>query len=235
MTIEENREALLKTPKGWEEFFAQLSKEEEFLSLVDKVAKEAGQEKIYPPLDHVYQALERTAPANVKVVILGQDPYFHEGQANGLAFSVGKGTKLPPSLVNIYKELSYEYGYPIPKENGDLSHWADQGVLLLNASLTVRDGEPNSHADYGWDKVTDKIIQYLDSRDQYIVYLLWGSFAQKKAQIIRSPKAFLIKTAHPSPLSASKGFFCSDCFYRANRFLKENGLSEIDFQIKDEG
>lgn len=233
MTVEENRECLLKAPKGWEEFFQQLEQDQDFLALVDKVAEEASSKRVYPPLDHVYQALEKTSPSSVKVVILGQDPYFHEGQANGMAFSVGKGMKLPPSLINIYKELSYEYGYPISKENGDLSHWAEQGVLLLNASLTVRDGEPNSHADYGWDKVTDKIIEYLDRRDQYIVYLLWGSFAQKKAQIIHSPKACLIKTAHPSPLSANKGFFCSDCFYRANRFLKENGLSEIDFRIQD--
>lgn len=233
MTVEENRECLLKAPKGWEEFFQQLEQDQDFLALVDKVAEEASSKRVYPPLDHVYQALEKTSPSSVKVVILGQDPYFHEGQANGMAFSVGKGMKLPPSLINIYKELSYEYGYPIPKENGDLSRWAEQGVLLLNASLTVRDGEPNSHADYGWDKVTDKIIEYLDRRDQYIVYLLWGSFAQKKAQIIHSPKACLIKTAHPSPLSANKGFFCSDCFYRANRFLKENGLSEIDFRIQD--
>lgn len=233
MTVEENRECLLKAPKGWEEFFQQLEQDQDFLALVDKVAEEASSKRVYPPLDHVYQALEKTSPSSVKVVILGQDPYFHEGQANGMAFSVGKGMKLPPSLINIYKELSYEYGYPIPKENGDLSRWAEQGVLLLNASLTVRDGEPNSHADYGWDKVTDKIIEYLDRRDQYIVYLLWGSFAQKKAQIIHSPKACLIKTAHPSPLSANKGFFCSDCFYRANRFLKESGLSEIDFRIQD--
>lgn len=233
MTVKENRECLLKAPKGWEEFFQQLEQDQDFLALVDKVAEEASSKRVYPPLDHVYQALEKTSPSSVKVVILGQDPYFHEGQANGMAFSVGKGMKLPPSLINIYKELSYEYGYPIPKENGDLSRWAEQGVLLLNASLTVRDGEPNSHADYGWDKVTDKIIEYLDRRDQYIVYLLWGSFAQKKAQIIHSPKACLIKTAHPSPLSANKGFFCSDCFYRANRFLKENGLSEIDFRIQD--
>lgn len=233
MPVEENRECLLKAPKGWEEFFQQLEQDQDFLALVDKVAEEASSKRVYPPLDHVYQALEKTSPSSVKVVILGQDPYFHEGQANGMAFSVGKGMKLPPSLINIYKELSYEYGYPIPKENGDLSRWAEQGVLLLNASLTVRDGEPNSHADYGWDKVTDKIIEYLDRRDQYIVYLLWGSFAQKKAQIIHSPKACLIKTAHPSPLSANKGFFCSDCFYRANRFLKENGLSEIDFRIQD--
>lgn len=233
MTVEENRECLLKAPKGWEEFFQQLEQDQDFLALVDKVAEEASSKRVYPPLDHVYQALEKTSPSSVKVVILGQDPYFHEGQANGMAFSVGKGMKLPPSLINIYKELSYEYGYPIPKETGDLSRWAEQGVLLLNASLTVRDGEPNSHADYGWDKVTDKIIEYLDRRDQYIVYLLWGSFAQKKAQIIHSPKACLIKTAHPSPLSANKGFFCSDCFYRANRFLKENGLSEIDFRIQD--
>ena len=154
MTVEENRECLLKAPKGWEEFFQQLEQDQDFLALVDKVAEEASSKRVYPPLDHVYQALEKTSPSSVKVVILGQDPYFHEGQANGMAFSVGKGMKLPPSLINIYKELSYEYGYPIPKETGDLSRWAEQGVLLLNASLTVRDGEPNSHADYGWDKVT---------------------------------------------------------------------------------
>ena len=115
MPVEENRECLLKAPKGWEEFFQQLEQDQDFLALVDKVAEEASSKRVYPPLDHVYQALEKTSPSSVKVVILGQDPYFHEGQANGLAFSVGKGMKLPPSLINIYKELSYEYGYPIPR------------------------------------------------------------------------------------------------------------------------
>ena len=235
MTIEQNRSALLQSPAGWEELFDSLKKDEKFLSLVDRVAREASQEKVYPPLPDVYRAFSLVPPSEVKVVILGQDPYFHEGQANGLAFSVGKGTKLPPSLVNIYKELSYEYSFPIPRTNGDLTPWAKQGVLLLNSSLTVQDGEPNSHANYGWEEVTDRAIDFLDARDQYIVYLLWGSFAQKKAERIHSPKALLIKTAHPSPLSASKGFFCSDCFYRANRYLKEKGLKEIDFQIRDVG
>lgn len=229
----ENRETLTVFPEGWKDFFDSVSKTEAFQDVIDKVSEEAERETVYPPLKDVYRAFSLTPAEKVKVVIIGQDPYFNPNQANGLAFSVGKGVPLPPSLVNIYKELSYEFRYPIPKKNGDLSPWAKQGVLLLNASLTVRRGEANSHSKYGWDKITDMAISYLDKQDKPIVYLLWGSYAYKKASLIHNPKAHVIHTAHPSPLSANRGFFCSDCFLRCNEYLLSNHLDPIDFRIED--
>ena len=234
MTYEENKEKLLTFPEGWKDFFDGIKESESFLSVVEKVSKEACEETVYPPLEDVYRAFSLTPEKEVKVVIIGQDPYFNPNQANGLAFSVGKGVTLPPSLANIYKELSYEYHYPIPKKNGDLTPWAKQGVLLLNASLTVRQGEANSHSRYGWDKITDMAIEYLDKKDRPIVYLLWGNYAFKKASLIHSKKAKIIHTAHPSPLSASKGFFCSDCFIRCNDYLLSRQMDPIDFRISDE-
>ena len=233
MTLEQNKKALMSFPEGWGEFFETIRDTPAFLSVVDRVAKEAVEETVYPPLEDVYRAFRLTSEKEVKVVIIGQDPYFNPNQANGLAFSVGKGVMLPPSLMNIYKELSYEYRYPIPKRNGDLTPWAKQGVLLLNASLTVRKGEPNSHSKYGWDKITDMAISYLDSKDRPIVYLLWGSYANKKAALIHSDKACIIHTAHPSPLSANRGFFCSDCFMRCNDYLISQGMKSIDFRIDE--
>lgn len=234
MTYEENKETLSTFPEGWKDFFGPLSQTEAFLTVIDRVSKEACEETVYPPLADVYRAFVLTPEDKVKVVIIGQDPYFNPNQANGLAFSVGKGVALPPSLVNIFKELSYEYHYPIPKKNGDLTPWARQGVLLLNASLTVRKGEANSHSKYGWDKITDMAIQYLDKKDRPIVYLLWGSYAYRKASLIHSRNAYIIHTAHPSPLSANKGFFCSDCFMRCNEYLVSKQLDPIDFQIRDD-
>lgn len=234
MTAKENESFLLTFPEGWKSFFESVKDNPDFLTVVQRVSKEAEEKTVYPPMQDVYRAFFLTPADETKVVILGQDPYFNHGQANGLAFSVGKGTALPPSLVNIYKELSYEFGYPIPKKNGDLTKWAKQGVLLLNATLTVRAGEPNSHSTYGWDKITDMAISYLDSLDRPMVYLLWGSYAGKKAKLIKSSKALVVKTAHPSPLSANKGFFCSDCFYRCNQFLEKNNMTPIDFRISDD-
>lgn len=231
--IEDNKRALLAIPERWQELLKDAIASASFDKLVTEVASQYATNVIYPPLERVYSALSEVAPEDVKCVIIGQDPYFNEGQANGLAFSVNKGIKLPPSLQNIYKELFYEFGYPIPKRNGDLTAWAKQGVLLLNATLTVKAGEPNSHADLGWSQFTDSIIKALDSLNQPIVYLLWGNYAHKKASLITSEKAYIIKTAHPSPLSANHGFFCSDCFKKCNRYLKENKLLPIDFQIKD--
>lgn len=224
---------LMDVPSQWRELVNDYVSSESFENLVNAAADRYLKETVYPPIDKVYSALELVNPEDVKCVIIGQDPYFNEGQANGLAFSVNRGTKLPPSLQNIYKELFYEFGYPIPKTNGDLSSWAKQGVLLLNATLTVKALEPNSHQALGWSDFTDAVIKSLSDLNRPIVYLLWGSYAQKKASLITSSSAYIIKTAHPSPLSANKGFFCSDCFKKCNRYLVEHDLTPIDFQITD--
>ncbi len=230
---EEVKLKLSKIPDEWKTLLSNFLSSPSWEELLDKVSLEYEKETVYPPVAKVYDALEKTAPRDVKCVIIGQDPYFNPDQANGLAFSVSKGTKFPPSLLNIYKELYYEYGYPVPKNNGDLSSWAKQGVLLLNATLTVKAGEANSHSSLGWSMFTDEIIKAIDSLNQPVVYLLWGRYAQAKETLIHSPLSYIIKTAHPSPLSANHGFFCSDCFIRCNRYLKEHNLEEIDFQIKD--
>lgn len=231
MTEQELKLALSSFPEGWKALLEKETEKPYYQSLLEAVSQEYLTKKVYPPYPEVFRALALTKPEDVKVIIIGQDPYFNPGQANGLAFSVADGVRFPPSLLNIYKELYYEFGYPIPK-SGSLEPWSKQGVLLLNASLTVREGVPNSHAGLGWMTFTDEIIQVLDQRDEPLVYLLWGNFAYEKAKPIHSKKSLIIHTAHPSPLSAKKGFFCSDCFKRANRFLKENKRGEIDWQIR---
>jgi uracil-DNA glycosylase len=232
MTEEEISKSLSAFPGQWDSFLSEEKKKDYYARLVKEITRRYLSEKVYPPYQQVFTAFSLTPLDEIKCVIIGQDPYFNEGQANGLAFSVAPGVRLPPSLLNIYKELFYEFGYPIPK-NGDLSPWAKQGVLLLNASLTVHEGEPNSHAGLGWQTFTDDVISLLNKLDRPIVYLLWGSYAYKKKELITNPKALIIHTAHPSPLSASKGFFCSDCFRKTNKYLKENGISPIDFRISD--
>ena len=230
MSYEENRAKLTSFPEGWKDFFEGIKDSEGFLSVVEKVSREASEETVYPPLENVYRAFALTPEKDVKVVIIGQDPYFNPNQANGLAFSVGKGVALPPSLVNIYKELSYEFHYPIPKRNGDLTPWAKQGVLLLNASLTVRKGEANSHSRYGWDKITDMAIEYLDKKDRPIVYLLWGSYARNKKALIDTSKHFVLEAAHPSPLARGAFFGCRH-FSKTNEILEKEGLAPIDWQL----
>lgn len=230
MTLEEIEKSLTSFPGDWDSLLASEKEKDYYQGLVAKVSRLYLSENVFPPYKEVFHALELTSPENIKCVIIGQDPYYSKGQANGLAFSVNEGVPIPKSLMNIYKELFYEYGYPIPK-TGCLDDWAKQGVLLLNASLTVREGEPNSHSRLGWQTFTDDRIRIVDSLDKPIVYLLWGKYAQSKEALIHSPKAYIIKTSHPSPLSASRGFFCSDCFKKCNRYLKENGIPEIDFRI----
>jgi len=225
--------ALTAFPGDWNSALAGEKTKDYFRRLIDQVSDSYLRETVYPPFDQVFHALEATPLNQVKVVIIGQDPYFNPGQANGMAFSVGAGTRLPPSLVNIYKELFYEYGYPVPKTNGSLEPWARQGVLLLNATLTVKGGQALSHSQWGWQTFTDEIIRTIDKEERPIVYLLWGNYAKEKANLISNKKACIIKTAHPSPMSATRGFFCSDCFKRANTFLTENKLDPIAWQIKD--
>lgn len=187
---------------------------------------------IYPNMYDIFNALNFTPYKDVKVVILGQDPYHGPHQAHGLSFSVQPDVKIPPSLVNIYKELHADLGCYIPN-NGYLKKWADQGVLLLNTSLTVRAGEANSHRNIGWGTFTDKIIELLNQRQNPIVFILWGNNAISKEKFITNPQHYIIKSVHPSPLSASRGFFGSRPFSKTNAFLIKNNKTPIDWQIEN--
>ena len=187
---------------------------------------------VYPDMYDIYAALHLTPYEQVKAVILGQDPYHGPGQAHGLSFSVKPGVPPPPSLQNIFKELHDDLGCRIPN-NGYLLHWAKQGVLLLNTVLTVRQGEPNSHRGIGWEILTDRVIQLLNEREKPVVFILWGSHAQAKRALITNKRHLVIASPHPSPLSAHRGFFGSRPFSRTNRFLVENGMEPIDWQIPD--
>ena len=233
MTKTEIKHQLESLPEAWKDLLKDEITKPYYQNLIDTVSSCYEQERVYPPCDQVFRAFSLTKPEDVKVVILGQDPYHEDGQANGLAFSVSEGIILPKSLINIYKELNLEYGYPRPRHNGGLEAWAKQGVLLLNASLTVKEGEANSHSKLGWTTFTDAVISILDQLDQPIVYLLWGNYALKKKELIHNPKARIVHTAHPSPLSASRGFFNSSCFKKVNQHLEESGLAPIDWQIID--
>lgn len=192
--------------------------------------KEYQTKVIYPDKYDIFNALHLTPFNETKVVIIGQDPYHGPGQAHGLSFSVKPGVALPPSLQNIYKELQADLGCYIPN-NGYLVEWAKQGVLLLNSVLTVRAGTPNSHKGLGWEILTNKVIETLNQREKPVVFILWGNFAQQKQQLITSSQHFILKSPHPSPLSANRGFFGNRPFSRTNAILRENGLEEIDWQI----
>ncbi|MFA6188026.1 MAG: uracil-DNA glycosylase [Sulfuricurvum sp.] len=185
---------------------------------------------IFPSGSHIFNAFNTTAFDSVKVVILGQDPYHGAGQAHGLSFSVQHGVKLPPSLQNIFKELVDDIGCPFPK-SGDLSHWAHEGVLLLNTLLTVRANEPFSHKDRGWERFTDQVIRTLSREREHIVFILWGLPAQKKAVLIDETKHLILKAPHPSPLSSYRGFFGSKPFSKTNTYLAEQGIAPIDWCI----
>ena len=194
------------------------------------VNDEYNNHTIYPKKQDVFAAYDRTPLAKVKVLILGQDPYHEPGQAHGLCFSVNPGIEIPPSLVNIYKELHDDIGCPIPK-SGYLAKWADQGVMLLNTVLTVRAHAANSHRGRGWEEFTDATIAALNSQDRPIVYMLWGSPAQRKASMLNNPKQLVLKAPHPSPLSAYRGFFGCRHFSKANDFLTANGIEPIDWSL----
>ena len=193
---------------------------------------EYQQHTVYPPKDEIFSAFRLTPLSKVKVVILGQDPYHEPNQAHGLCFSVRPGTEIPPSLVNIYKELQDDLGCYIPN-NGYLVKWAGQGVLLLNTLLTVRAHQAFSHKGVGWERFTDAVIEALDREDRPIVFLLWGSPAQRKAEMLHNPNHLILKAPHPSPLSAYRGFFGCKHFSTANRFLQEHGETPIDWQIEN--
>lgn len=197
-----------------------------------KVKEEYATRLVFPPSNEVFSAFELTPLKEVKVVILGQDPYHNVRQAHGLCFSVRPEVEIPPSLVNIYKELQDDLGCFIPN-NGYLEKWARQGVLLLNTVLTVRAHQANSHRGIGWEEFTDAAIRVLNRQDRPIVYILWGTPAQKKAQMLDNPKHLILKAPHPSPLSAYRGFLGSKPFSRTNAFLEANGLQPIDWQIEN--
>lgn len=208
-------------------------KKDYYKELYKFVLNEYNTTTVFPPSDDIFNALHLTPLKDVKVVILGQDPYHNVNQAHGLSFSVlPSQPKLPPSLVNIYKELQDDLGCYIPN-NGYLEKWAKQGVLLLNTVLTVRAHEANSHQGRGWEQFTDAILRAVNEKDEPVVYLLWGSPAQKKAAFINNPKHLVLKTVHPSPLSAYRGFFGCKHFSKTNEFLVKNGLEPIDWQIEN--
>lgn len=185
---------------------------------------------IYPRGDEYFAALNLTPLNKVKVVIIGQDPYHGPGQAHGLCFSVRDGVRFPPSLLNIFKELKADVGVEIPK-SGSLTKWAEQGVLLLNAVLTVEDGKAAAHQGRGWEQFTDRIVHILNEEKEHVVFILWGSYAQKKAAFVDRKKHYVIESVHPSPLSAHRGFFGTKPFSKANTYLKAHGVSEIDWSL----
>jgi uracil-DNA glycosylase len=227
-------QAFTDLPPSWKsQLVAELDKPY-FRKLQEFVAKEREQHEVYPPPDEVFAALEHTPFEQVRVLLLGQDPYHDANQAQGLCFSVRPGIKLPPSLRNIYKELEADLGLGCP-EHGSLMCWADRGVLLLNAVLTVRAHQPNSHQKKGWEQFTDKIIEALAAREQPLVFVLWGKPAQKKIPLIEAQGGHheIICAAHPSPLSAKTGFFGSKPFSKVNEALERRGLPPIDWSITD--
>jgi uracil-DNA glycosylase len=214
----------------WDLILESEFKKEYFLNIVDFIDREYESKTIYPPYDEIFNAFKLTSINDVKVVILGQDPYHEKGQAHGLAFSTPEGRPIPRSLKNIFKEINNEYDFPIP-DSGCLKNWARQGVFLLNTVLTVEEGNANSHSDCGWQIFTDNVIKILNKQNQPIVFLLWGKQAEKKKELITNPNHLVLITSHPSPFSARRGFFGSNHFKLANEFLKENNIDEINWKL----
>ena len=216
----------------WDALLSEEFSKEYYKELRQFLKYEYSHYKIHPDMYDIFNALKWTPYKDTKVVILGQDPYHEEGQAHGLAFSVKKGIAIPPSLLNMYKELHDELGLYIPN-NGYLEKWARQGVMLLNSSLTVRHGAANSHRNKGWEIFTSAVIKLVNRKETPVVFLLWGNNAKEKASLITNPKHYLLTAPHPSPLSASRGFFGCGHFKRANELLEQNKLSKIDWQIEN--
>lgn len=211
----------------WKQFIQEEKKKEYYLSLSKKLKEEYETQTIYPPYTQVFEAFKLTPLDSIKVVILAQDPYHGPKQAMGLAFSVTEEVKAPPSLVNIFKEISSEFNTPFPVGCGNLTRWATQGVFLLNTVLTVRDGHPNSHKGIGWEIFTDNVIKLLNKHSSPKVFMLWGASARKKKKIITNSNHLVLESAHPSPLSANRGFFGNNHFINANEFLESKGLTPI--------
>ena len=211
----------------WDEIIKQEITQPYYLKLREFLKREYQNHKIFPPMEDIYSAIRTTSYANAKVVIIGQDPYINQGEAHGMAFSVRPDVRIPPSLKNIFKEINSDLGVPIP-ENGYLVRWAEQGVLLLNTCLTVRAGASRSHANQGWEKMTNFLIGQLNEKKEPVVFLLWGRDAQAKAELIDNPKHLVLTAAHPSPLAGGKFFGCKH-FSKTNEFLRKNGMTEIDW------
>ena len=216
----------------WDQLLESEYKKEYFTKLESFVKSEYENKIIYPKMNEIYNAFRYTSFNDIKVVIIGQDPYHGENQAEGLCFSVKKGVQKPPSLVNIFKELQEDLGCPIPKE-GSLIQWTKQGVLLLNAVLTVEKDKAASHRAKGWEIFTDEVIRLVNKKETPVVFILWGNYARSKKELITNDKHFIIESAHPSPLSAYNGFFGSKPFSKTNNFLISNGLEPINWEIKD--
>lgn len=211
----------------WTEILAPIKNTDYFDELWQKVKEEYAAAKCFPPKKEIFRALELTAFDDIKVVILGQDPYHNDGQANGLCFSVSEKVATPPSLKNIFTEMKDDVG--IERTKKDLDDWAQQGILLLNATLTVKAHSPNSHKDLGWDRFTNFIIQEISDKKENVVFVLWGAFAQKKEELIDSSKHFIIKSAHPSPFSVYRGFYGSKPFSKINDYLRSKDLEPISW------
>lgn len=221
----------VKIEGSWKEVLKDEFQKPYFRQAVEHLKTEKAQGKIiYPAGPNIFNAFNSTPFDKVKVVILGQDPYHGPRQAHGLCFSVQNGVPPPPSLVNIFKELRDDVGVRIP-DHGNLTHWAEQGVFLLNASLTVRAGEPMSHAKIGWASFTDTVIRKISELKDHVVFMLWGKFAQEKKVLIDESKHLVLRSVHPSPLSASAGFFGCRHFSKANEYLAKNGLDPVDWQV----
>lgn len=217
---------MIKINNDWQDFFERETKKDYYLKLRDFLKNEYNNYTVYPPMEEIFNAFKITPLSKVKVIILGQDPYYNQGQAMGLSFSVKDGIKPPPSLVNIYREISNDLNQEINISSGNLTHWAEQGVFLLNTTLTVRDGEPLSHKGHGWEIFTDNVIKTLNENDSPKVFLLWGNNAKAKKNLITNKNHLILEAGHPSPLSVRYFYGCKH-FSKTNDFLIKNGLKPI--------
>ncbi len=218
----------IKLEESWKEQLSNEFDKDYFINLVQFIKSEYSTYKIFPPGKQIFSAFDHCSFNDAKVVIIGQDPYHGIGQANGLCFSVADGVRKPPSLQNIFKEIATDLGKPIP-ESGNLERWAGQGVLMLNATLSVRASTPGSHQNKGWEEFTDAVIKSLNEQKEQLVFLLWGAYAQKKGAIIDRTKHLVLESAHPSPFAAHRGFFGNKHFSKCNTYLSQKGLPEIDW------
>lgn len=219
---------MLKIPENWSKILNEEIEKKYFIDLIECIENEYINKAIYPLKSDIFKALEYCSFNDIKVVLLGQDPYHGEGQAHGLCFSVNEGIKQPPSLKNVFKEIKSDIGKDIP-ETGNLLHWAKQGILMLNSVMTVKASTPGSHRNKGWEIFTNEIIKKISENKKNIVFLLWGNYAKEKKNLIDINKNKILEAAHPSPFSAYSGFFGCKHFSKTNKYLKENGISEIEW------
>ncbi|MBT29516.1 MAG: uracil-DNA glycosylase [Thalassobius sp.] len=218
----------VKIAPSWQKQLDEEFEKDYFKKLTEFIKEDIQNHTIYPPGKLIFNAFDKCSFDDVKVVIIGQDPYHGEGQANGLCFSVNDGIRFPPSLKNIFKEIQSDLGKPMP-ESGNLERWASQGVLLLNATLTVRKKDAGSHQKKGWEEFTDAVITKVSEKKENIVFILWGAYAQKKGSVIAKEKHYVLESAHPSPFSADRGFFGNKHFSKTNEYLKKMGKEPIDW------